>query len=250
MANQKQIRNAHARAYIKEVFAARLEDAGFICPDEHMLCWYRIVNEDIIQAVFFFSHWPNLPLNLQIGYGVHPSFVLPLYYTDVCVKNLPWDERLFEMHIWEGEKNVFAPFSDEILVYAPQAAGYGIDTLNSIIFPKLNSIQTLEECYRENRKMYRGTKFGMSLTMIDEAIYLNDVHALENCKRAVEKMIPFYKAEAEQNPNQKEYRDSLDRLQIQRAALWENKREEFLESIAKRSNKNLAAMKKKYRFSN
>ena len=98
--------------------------------------------------------------------------------------------------------------------------------------------------------MYRGTKFGMSLTMIDEAIYLNDVHALENCKRAVEKMIPFYKAEAEQNPNQKEYRDSLDRLQIQRAALWENKREEFLESIAKRSNKNLAAMKKKYRFSN
>lgn len=35
--NKKNLRNLHARRYIQEVFATRLRDEGFVCPDDKLL---------------------------------------------------------------------------------------------------------------------------------------------------------------------------------------------------------------------
>lgn len=65
--------NVHARRYIEEVFAERLRSEGFVCADNNSFCWYRIVNEKIVNSIIFCSTWVNLPLMLSMGYGIHTT---------------------------------------------------------------------------------------------------------------------------------------------------------------------------------
>jgi hypothetical protein len=246
MANNKKIRNAHAAKYIEAVFAPRLREEGFFCPDERLLCWYRIKNNEIIHSVFFFSCWSNLPLLLQIAYGVHPLFVTPHFMTDVYCPGRPLDERFHEMTIQEGDARLFAPYSDEALVYCPQADGYGVDTFNSVILPILDSIDSMEKCYDYNKKIIRGNVGKMSITAIDEAIYLNDSHAIDDCKEALAKRIPHYQNLVEMFPNNKEYADALVRLYQQENALYHDQREAFLRSIEQRKQKTIKFFRKKF----
>lgn len=246
MANNKKMRNAHAAKYIEAVFAPRLREEGFFCPDDRLLCWYRIKNNEIIQSVFFFSCWSNLPLLLQIAYGVHPLFVTPHFMTDVYCPGRPMDERFHEMTIQEGDTRLFAPYSDEALVYCPQADGYGVDTFNSVILPILDRIDSMEKCYDYNKKIIRGNIAKMSITAIDEAIYLNDLQAIDDCKEALAKRIPHYQNLVEMFPNNKEYAEGLVQSQMQKQALYDDQREEFLRSIEQRKQKTIKFFRKKF----
>lgn len=246
MANNKIIRNSHAKKYIEAVFASRLREEGFAPSSDTLLCWHRIVNNEIVNSIGFFSRWANLPLMLEIGYGIYPLFVKPFHYSDVYLPNRPWDERFFEVKITEPSVNTFAPYSSDTMVLSPAEQGRGISTFDSIILPQMDSVRTIEECYRINRKLSQPRPFGMTLTMIDEAILLNDILAHDNCKRAVEKMLVYYKKQSELYPNQKEYKEALTQIQIQKAALWDKKCEEFLASIQHRKQQNLALMTKRY----
>jgi glucosamine-6-phosphate deaminase len=62
-------------------------------PDSEKAC---AAYNEIIHSVFFFSCWSNLPLLLQIAYGVHPLFVTPHFMTDVYCPGRPMDERFHE----------------------------------------------------------------------------------------------------------------------------------------------------------
>lgn len=245
MASNKKTRNTHAKRYIEAVFAPRLREEGFTCPDDRLLCWYRIKNNEIIHSVFFFSCWPNLPLLLQIAYGIHPLFVMPHYMTDVRCPGRPMDERFHEMTIQEGDAKFFAPYSDEALVYCPQADGYGIDTFNSVILPILDSIDSMEKCYDYNKRVIRGNIAKMSMTAIDEAICLNDLHAIDDCKEALERWIPHYQDLVEMFPNNKEYAEGLVQLHLQKHALCNDQREEFFRSIEQRKQKTIKFFRKK-----
>lgn len=243
--NNKQIRNHHARLYIQAVFETRLREEGFACPDDKLLCWYRLNPDGILNSICFFSRWPNLPLMLEIGYGIHPLFVKPFFSNDIYISNVPNDERFYSVMIEDdGAKKHFAPYAPDVLVYSPQTTGHGIDVLDRVILPQMNSINTVDACYRFHRKMFRSPTFGMSSTMIDEAIIINDIVTMENCQRNVAKMIAYYYVECSKYPNKKEYRDKLLYAKLQKAALTDNYREDYLLSLEQRSRKNLHQLRK------
>ena len=144
----KKTRNDYAKKYIQAVFADRLRMEGFICPDDKLLCWYRIVNKSLIQSIYFFSRWPNIPLMMEIAYGVYPLFVTPFFFGDVHVSVPINDERFIPMRIIEpGSKQSYALFADDVLVYAPCSGTRGLYTLEQLILTQLNEVQTIEQCY-------------------------------------------------------------------------------------------------------
>ena len=129
--NKKNLRNLHARRYIQEVFATRLRDEGFVCPDDKLLWWYRLNSDEIVNSICFFSRWTNLPLMLEIGYGIHPLFVKPYYSCDVYISNPPIDERFYTVDIGFGsEKRHYAPFLPDVLVYTPKKTEKGLMLLS------------------------------------------------------------------------------------------------------------------------
>lgn len=243
--NKKHIRNGHARNYIEAVFAERLLEEGFVCPDDRLLCWYRVVNKEVVHSLCFFSRWSNVPILMEVAYGIHPLFVPPFYSGDVYISARPDDdERFYETRINEGNISHFAPYSQDVLVYAPQHGGHGVDTFNSIILPQMDSVTSIEQCYRLNRKMHHGHHCGMSPTLIDEAILLEDICAYDNCKRAVDKLLRLYQAKSENHSGRREYKDMLARLQVQKQALFEKDRESFLRNLELRKEKTIALLVK------
>lgn len=244
-ANGKNTRNGHAKRYIQAVFADRLCEEGFICPDDKLLCWYRLSSNEIVNAIYFFSRWPNLPLMLEIGYGIHPLFVKPFSTSDVYISNVPNDERFFTTSIGNSNgKKHYAPFSTDVLVYAPQADGKGIDTLDREILPNMNSITTIEQCYLFHRRNFQSPTFGMSSLMIDEAIIINDSAIIENAKRNADKMHSYFFTQCDKYPNKKVYRDKLLHAKLQIAALTGESREAFLATAEKSAAKNLRQLQK------
>ncbi|MGM9669457.1 MAG: hypothetical protein ACI3VZ_06855 [Faecousia sp.] len=243
--NNKRTRNLHASRFIQAVFAARLREEGFVCPNDKLLCWYRLPSDEIVNSICFFSSWPNLPLMLEVGYGIHPLFVKPFSSNDVYLYNTPFDERFYTAIIGDDcEKKHYAPYSSDICVYALESEGRGIGVFDHVIFPQMNSIKTIDECYLFHQKEYRHPVFCMSTLMIDEAIMINDIAALENCQRSVDKMISFYDLAYSEHPNHKAYHDKLLYAKQQKAALTENARDEYLAGLEKRASKNLCQLKK------
>lgn len=241
----KQIRNGHAKCYIQTVFADRLREEGFVCPDEKLLCWYRLTANQIVNSICFFSRWPSLPLMLEIGYGIHPLFVKPYSSSDVYISNPPNDERFYTVGIGcSGGKKHFAPFSPDVMVYTPQTDGKGINTLEREILPNMNSITTIEQCYLFHRKNFKSPTFGMSSLMIDEAVIINDSAVLENAKRNADKMVSYYFMQCDKYPNRKEYGNKLLHTKLQKAALMGESYDEFLAVLEKRAAKNLQLLQK------
>lgn len=243
--NNKQIRNLHARNYIQAVFADRLKEEGFVCPNDKLLCWYRVVNNELIQSIYFFSQWSNLPLMMEIGYGIHPTYHKPFSSSDVYISNQPYDERFYTVSIGSDlPVHHYSPYSSEILVYAPISDGRGITTLDHVVLPTMNSIKSIEECYRFHRKMYCHSSFGMSTIMIDEAIQLGNTAAFPNCNRALDRMISVYGKNCEQYPSRKEYQDKLQYAQHQKAALLAEDCRPYIKILDQRAAKNLQQLKK------
>ena len=241
----KAIRNSHARQYIQAVFAERLKEEGFICPDDKLLCWYRIVNNEVIHSVCFFSCWSAIPVMLWIGYGVFPAFTEPFYNGDVYCCNRPSDERFYETQILEcGPRHRLAPYSKSILVDAPVNDGRGLYTLEQQILPKMENIDTIQACYQFNREMYHGS-LGFSMTLVDEAIFLHDVDSYARCKEYIEKAIAQNTKIQERMPQNAQAKKDLDLLNLQKRALFENVREEYLSILEQRKQKNLSQLRKK-----
>lgn len=249
-ANNKKIRNEHAKKYIQAVFADRLRAEGFVCPDDKSLYWYRIVNKELMHSICFFSQWSNLPLMMGIAYGIHPLFVSPLYSSDVHFAAPVNDERFYPHTITEAEPpQRYAPYTDDILVYAPQASGRGIYTLEQTILPQMKAVQTIEQCYKFHLEKTSKQSRMLTPTIIDEAIYLDDIAAYPNCKLSVERLIPMCQSQCDKFPTNKNYKEELAQLQLQNSVLSGNAKEEFLLVLEHRTQKTIKLLKKKYGIS-
>ena len=127
MKSTKKVRKEHAHKYIETVFASSLKSAGFVCLDDNLLCWYRKRSDEVFNSIIFRSNWPQLPLFLDINYGIIPAFEMPMHIADV-VHNVEFDsdEELFTFQpIVENRPNggTQAKFSDDIWVHAPLQDG-------------------------------------------------------------------------------------------------------------------------------
>lgn len=262
MAKNKTVINIHARNYIAAVFEKRLREEGFTCPDDKLLCWYRVQGNQILNSIIFFSPWSNLPLMLYMGYGIHPLFAEPIFTNSVHFTKRPsCDDCFLEQPIIENvpiNSMGYSIYSPEIWVDAPGHPGKGIYTLDEIILPKMAQIHSVEDAYAFHKKRRQdiwgsGSRFYkpefplgvISKCFIDMALYTDDKEVYPYCETEVNKFAPWYRKKSLQNPNKKELAKQADEWESLLTAFTDSGRKAYLDHLCMFKEKNIQYLKRK-----
>jgi hypothetical protein len=260
MAKNKTVINIHARNYIAAVFEKRLREEGFTCPDDKLLCWYRAQGNQILNSIIFFSPWSNLPLMMDIGYGIHPLFSEPVFTNSVHFTKRPsCDDRFVAQPIIENvpiNSMGYSIYSPEIWVDAPGHPGKGIYTLDEIILPKMEQVHSVEEAYAFHKKRRQDSwdrpfydpqnPLGpMAKCFIDMVLYSGDSELYPYLITVVNREAVWYRQQAVQNPNKKELAKQADEWEFLLTAFTDEGRKEYLEHLSVCKEKNIQYLKKK-----
>ena len=241
--------NEHAKRYIQAVFEQRLKEEGFICHDDRLLCWYRIVNDTIVNSIIFFSRWRTFPLWLDIAYGIHPLFIEPVFTRNVCLTNRPQDTvRFNEQSIVEDcpiNAMSYQTFSEDIQVIAPGVKGRGIYTFDEILLPLMNKIQTVDQAYLFHLQSVCNEESGgarsvylspFSSSLIDMSIFLNDIEVIDAAKEIVDQSIDFYSKEKLRIMTQGEKEQNLMHWQQIKRMIRDGNRDDYLSWLKQRAS--------------
>ena len=260
MAKNKTVINIHARNYIAAVFEKRLREEGFTCPNDKLLCWYRVQGNQILNSIIFFSPWSNLPLMMEIGYGIHPLFSEPVFTNSVHFTKRPsCDDCFLEEPIIENapiNSMGYSIYSPEILVDAPGHPGKGIYTLDQIILPKMAQVHSVEDAYVFHKKRRQDSCVppvydpqnplgSMSKCFIDMALYSGDSELYPYLMTVVNRKAVWYRQQAGQNPNKKELAKQADEWEALLTAFTDEGRRKYLEHLCMCKAKNIQYLKKK-----
>lgn len=258
MTKAKTTAKKHATAYIATVFADRLREAGFVCPNSDLLCWYRKRSNEIVNSIIFCSSWSDLPLFLEINYGIFPTFAQPIRLNGV-VNNHTYDEELFthrpivENHPGGGCRMAY---SEDIEVFAPREDGRGLYSLEKLLLPHMDRIQSIEEAYAfhkerrlncnssDKRPEYRlGV---LSRSFIDMALWVDDTEMYDLALYWADDRAYLYESLAVHNPKRQQYaqeRKAWDRLF---EVLETNDRDRYIAELKGRMEQNAKVLQQKY----
>ena len=253
MKNNKKLLKQHATRYIEAVYADALKRAGFVCPDDDLLCWYRLQSAQIVNSIIFYTRWSSLPVLLDIGYGIIPLFEMPLRIKGV-VFNKQIEEEILTNPLngrIEGAKTIFL---DDVQAYAP----LGSRTLE-VILPEMNRIQTIEEAYsyHKNLRLNDPTakslatdgygKWGpLSRTMINMALWLDDQEMYPHAIFTADRNVAIYDAICRKHPNKTECCRELESWQRLQKVLKEGTRDAYIAELSRRVEINTQLVKARY----
>lgn len=264
MKNKKRLVKQHASQYIAAVFETSLRNASFVCPNNDLLCWYRIRSPEVFNSIIFSSPWSVLPLFLNISYGIIPSFEMPIH-TKSVVYNQMHDEELFAPRsIVENYSNggTMAQFSDDIWVYAPIQDGRGIYTFEELLLPDMDRIHTIQETYYfhkdrrlnnplvkkiedYNSRMQRMVA-GASKTFINMALWVDDKEIYPYAIPRVNERLMAYQNLCRRFPQRQNYQQELSSWQSLQDVLENGNRDLYLQKLAQRMDPNARLIQRKY----
>lgn len=258
MAKNKTVINAHTKQYVQQVFERRLREEGFVCPDDKLLCWYRIKNQEVVNSLIFCSAWTQLPLFLDIGYESAPLFTEPVY-----IPNVNFNETVHFRHdCFQRTGNFEAgsfknanliPYSPDIQIYAPGHAGRGIYTFDEILLPFFEQTATIEACYCAHKQFHLdhdtrlgGRLFGdASREFIDEAVYLDDAEVYPYCTDRIDNAIMLYTELTQRKPKDQKLPEILNHWEQLKVAIGDGGRKEYLDVLNSRKERNIAKLSKR-----
>lgn len=268
-----QLVNSHTKRYIQAVFEKSLRAAGFVNLDERYLTWYRIVDACVVNSVFFTSRWNELPVVLTIRYGIHPLFASPHVQRRVYMPDEPLDnERFMRQSIVEAHPVYgmhYAPYAPDVLVYAPGISGRGLYAFNDLVLPKMNSVHTVEDCYRLHKQYYLDQKEEysdemkmhirtvlrrsdeeqrfclISPTFVEEAIYTNDTSMFPVMMKILDERIANVIASCQGAAPDRIQQERLSIYVLLRNILSDGRREAYLPVLELRRKKNLKKLQSK-----
>lgn len=253
----------YAQRYIQEVMADRLKQAGFVSRKGECINWYRIVNDEVIQTVYFRTSNKFVPVWLEIGYGAHPIFIPPLVHKGPYLSGNPVYEQYYDripeltpdstgrtsrrsMIIKESNSVYSEP---DVMVLCPADEYKGRDILDRVL-QMLEPLQSSRSCY-EAHKIWREKEIenGMFLTMspyfVDEVIYWDDSSLLPYCRNYISSMIKFLEsAEKTGKLFYKSDAERLGQLRILKDYVEPYRREEYLHILKEREEIILALLKR------
>lgn len=237
----------HLKRWSEKYCAEKLRKQGFVDYNQDALCWYKVLNGEVLQAVFIFNNTPFVPLNPTYCCVMHPLFVdVPIPYK-VSIRGTISEDDGFPVYLDTPQIEE----SEDCRVMATDSPGGGSERLDQVIFPTFSKASTLEEVYayfktnwwnydwcfsakdggEEHKLNYR---FSLTRPMIAMAIYLDDqemyphcVKRLEECKRAGR------------------FCRDMDWVVSALAAIQEGNREEFLQGLEKTKKKMCKKLEKK-----
>lgn len=244
-----------AKAYIDKYFAKKLQSEGFVCPDNKSLCWYRIQNNSIINSVIFFFMFSSAPWVMLMGYNFHPLFQMPPNTKNALYPDRPLvEETLEEVPLFDVQSAGIGgslPIFTNLPVISPPDGGDGIYMLEHMILPRMERATSIETCYQlhKNRRLeqpdeHSADKFRtIGSIFIDEAIYMNDTEVFPYCADRIDNIIEWLEETCTKKPFSKATRLLLEEWRWRKAALTENRREEYLQRLNERLQSNLHDMR-------
>lgn len=238
--------NTHTKRYVDAVFAEKLRKEGFACPDDRHICWYRVMNDTVVNSIVFYSVWPNMPILLFAGYGIHPLFEKPVYTTNAFFSGRPVDPDRFKEQPLMKKDAMNRVFANDIQVMVPNDGKNGLHIFEDVILPKMENVTSVESCYQLHKNRHLDIKhndlkikFGnLSGVFVDEAIYVGDSevypYCLENAQRRIEMLKDAWR------PSR---RAACKLWERRKDALLGNTREDYLQELDRRMSENKAELK-------
>ena len=146
-------RNYHAKMYIDAVFAETLKQEGFVNPDGNSISWYRVVNKELVHAVYFHASRGAVPIfGMYIESLVFPLFQKPKFYSVIYTpaSNRHIGYRTMPIKDIRNEFGgyTYTAYSKDILVYAYSTGKRGLYTLEVDVLPWFRKSMTLADYYQ------------------------------------------------------------------------------------------------------
>ena len=244
----------HAQRYAQEVMAPRLREEGFVSYKGEDLHWYRLVNNEIVQAVYLGTRHTAVQSPFSIYVGFHPLFIPPIFqrspyfrvepsYVQMCHR-IP---ELIPGSTPHGMTNLMlygqqiAPYRvPDVLIPCPVDKNYGLDVLEQV-FPFLETVKTPEACYKMHKRMNKSNL--NTAFFLDEVLFWNDKEMHSVCQEYMDWMLPMLRA-AEKTGKFffKVHKEELERLLLIKEAF--TNRDQYMEVLKARTQETLRLLKK------
>lgn len=255
MAVDKKLLEEHARIYIREIMAERLCREGFVSRTGEGFHWYRVVNGDVLQAVYFYTRWAALPMFMAIGYGCHPLFIAPEYPKGIHMSSMLRSLEAVNPGKQLAKQNGNTVYAANAAITCPDDAFQGADILQSIL-DQLNEIRTVEQCYGVHKQRYLKTAellnlakeemyHNLSTDFMDEAVFLGDQELYPYCKAHILKELARYEKVQGTRKLWNVEKYEWNALEHLKEAIIDQKRDEHLAYLQERKEANIRQLKRR-----
>ena len=241
MANNNQLQTEHIQRLVRELFADRLRQEGFVSYKNQDIAWYRLVNQEVLQTIYFYTITSYIPVFMHIGVGCHPLYVEPKFSASVRYSS---KDRGNEVRFRE---KIFVDFplksySSDILVMCPADEQKRMGIFENIL-KELEPIHTAWEAYQAHKEIYsRRTFRSLSTDFINEMIYYKDVELCEKCLPGMEISLQV----CHQYSDMRSYAERGKILEIQIQAIRSGNYDEVLGMIQQKRERVTRALKRNF----
>lgn len=255
----------HAQRFMREVMADRLREEGFVSYKGEDIHWYRLINNNVLQALYFVTRSTALQGNfIDICYGVHPLFITPFFQKSPYMCAMPGIEQMYNIvpelvpgstpygiHRLMVYGSCNAPYRiPDIMISCPKDKNNGLDVLE-LVFPTLDKVQTPYACYEMHKRIRTeewadyGFRANPASYFVDEVLFWEDKEFCEICRNFVNDYIPsLQRAKEIGRYFPKIYSVELDNLLRQQRVFESGCRDEHLQFLKEREQKNFKLLEK------
>ena len=248
----------HVQQYIREVYAERLRKAGFYSYKGEDIHWFRLVNNEVIHAVYFVADYPSFPVMLEIGYGCHPLFIPPILQHGPVMHPKPGYEQMHNIirelipgsmphgvqrSLIHGLTNRIYRVPD-VMVSCP-ADEHTSQCILQNVLSELEPINTPFDCYKahkhwRNTQIESGSWMTMTTYFVDEVLYWEDEALYPYCMDYVSGKLEWLEGVQRMGKlTKKADRDELVQLQALKAVFLNEGRKKYVQELQDRKSKTL-----------
>lgn len=247
--------NEHAQSYIRAVMADHLRQKGYVGKDGKDLQWYRVVNGNVLQTVYFYTRWAALPMFMAIGYGCHPLFIAPEYPKGIHMPTMLRSLEAVNPGRQLAKQNGNSIYAANAAITCPNDSFKGADILQSIL-DQLDGIRTVEQCYAVHKQRYlkaaelldlhKEDMFqNISTDFMDEVVFFGDQELYPYCAARIIKELARYEKAQETRKLWNVEKYELNALRHLKVAIIDQNRDEHLAYLQLRQEENIRQLKRK-----
>ena len=235
--NEKGVLLEHTQRYVREVMADLLRREGFVSKDGEDVHWFRIINNEVLHAVYFLTPHSATPIILNLAISCTPLFIHPLSIKGVYRVNTPGYEQVGRSRIISKQHNDIYRIPD-VMVHCPADEHKGRDLLEQAILES-NVVSTPRACY-EMHKQWHSTeiKNGMVLNFsphfVDEVLFWQDQELYPICSKYVLTLEHLLTKAQERKPLNKADQKLLVQILERKSVLMDGQQEAYLSVLAGR----------------
>lgn len=263
--SNKEVLFLHAQTYIREVMADRLRAEGFVSYKGHDIHWYRLVNNEVVQAIYFVTRHTALHSSFEICYGCHPLYIPPVFQKSPYMYGMPCSEQMGDMvperipgSTPYGVERLFIyglinrPYRvPDALIMCPKDKNNGLDILE-LVLPVMDTLNTPITCYEHHKWLREGqierkdlSWFTYPSYFVDEVLFWDDKALYEVCQKYLKSMMNMLAYHQKNGIKiEKILQAELQKCVRQDEVFRTGNRQEYLETFHEREQQTLRMLRK------